>query len=71
MKTFYEATLRVSLIILHDYPEFLCEFHFNFVNKLPDHSIQLKNLILSAFPRHIHPPEPFSKNLKVDLLPEI
>jgi CCR4-NOT transcription complex subunit 1 len=68
---FYEATLRSVLVIRHDYPEFLCDFHFNFVNSLPEHCIQLKNVILSAQPRNIPMYNPFSKNLKVDTLSEI
>lgn len=66
MRSFYTATMNVILVILKDYPQFLCDFHFNFVNSLPDHAIQLKNLILTAFPKHIHPPSPFSQGLKVD-----
>ena len=68
---FYEATLRVILVIKNDYPEFLCDFHFNLVNSLPEHCIQLRNIILSAQPRNIPYIDPFSKNLKVDTLPEI
>lgn len=45
---FYEATLRVVLVIKNDFPEFLCDYHFNFVNSLPEHCIQLRNIILSA-----------------------
>ncbi len=67
----YDGTMRVILVILHDYPEFLCDFHFNFVNALPEHCIQLKNVILSAFPKIIQPPNPFGRNLKVDLLQEV
>ncbi|RYF35018.1 MAG: hypothetical protein EOO38_29140 [Cytophagaceae bacterium] len=33
--------------------------------------IQMRNLILSAFPRNMRLPDPFTPNLKVDLLPEI
>ena len=66
MRSFYTATMNVVLVILKDYPQFLCDFHFNFVNALPDHAIQLKNLILTAFPKQVHPPSPFSQGLKVD-----
>lgn len=38
-QAFYHATLRVFNVIAMDYPEFLSEFHFNFVNNLPDHCI--------------------------------
>ena len=68
---FYEATLRVILVIKADYPEFLCDFHFNLVNSLPEHCVQLRNIILSAQPRNIPCIDPFAKNLKVDTLPEI
>mmetsp|Transcript_18356 Transcript_18356/g.24552 ORF Transcript_18356/g.24552 Transcript_18356/m.24552 type:complete len:97 (+) Transcript_18356:2651-2941(+) len=66
MRSFYIATMNVVLVILKDYPQFLCDFHFNFVNSLPEHAIQLKNLILTAFPKSVHPPSPFSQGLKVD-----
>ena len=39
MKTFYDGVLRLLVAILHDYPEFFSQYHFNFVNKLPDHFI--------------------------------
>lgn len=54
-----------------DYPEFLSEFHFHFVNNLPDHCIQLRNLILYAHPKSIQQPDPFLKHLKIDRLNEI
>lgn len=68
---FYQATLRVCLVILNDFPEFFCDFHFNFVNSLPENFIQLRNIILSAYPQHIQPPNPFQRQLKVDLLAEV
>jgi len=67
----YEATLRIILVIKNDYPEFLVDFHFNFVNSLPEQCIQLRNIILSAQPRQIPVIDPFSRNLKVDTLPDI
>lgn len=68
---FYEATMRIILVIKNDCPEFLCDFHFNFVNSLPEHCLQLRNIILSAQPKSIQFNDPFSKNLKVDTLEEI
>jgi CCR4-NOT transcription complex subunit 1 len=68
---FYEASLRVILVIKNDFPEFLCDFHFYFVNSLPEHCIQMRNIILSAQPKNIKVADPFSKNLKVDTIPEI
>jgi len=66
MRSFYTATMNVVLVVLKDYPQFLCDFHFNFVNALPDNAVQLRNMILAAFPKHVQPPAPFQQGLKVD-----
>ena len=71
VKLAYKATLRILLVLLHDFPEFLCDFHFSFCDVIPPSCIQMRNLILSAFPRNMRLPDPFTPNLKVDLLPEI
>eukprot|EP00698_Gefionella_okellyi_P025035 TRINITY_DN9037_c0_g1_i1.p1 TRINITY_DN9037_c0_g1~~TRINITY_DN9037_c0_g1_i1.p1 ORF type:complete len:2034 (-),score=429.50 TRINITY_DN9037_c0_g1_i1:786-6887(-) len=67
----YKGTLRVLLVLLHDFPEFLCEYCFSFCDVIPATCVQLRNLILSAFPRTMRLPDPFTPHLKVDLLPEI
>ncbi len=67
----YRGTLRVLLVLLHDFPEFLCDFHYNFCDVIPPNCIQMRNLILSAFPRTMRLPDPFTPNLKVEMLPEI
>ena len=56
--------LRVLLVLLHDFPEFLCEYHFELCNMVPPSCIQMRNLILSAFPRNMTLPDPFTPNLK-------
>eukprot|EP00163_Fabomonas_tropica_P033612 TRINITY_DN892_c0_g1_i3.p1 TRINITY_DN892_c0_g1~~TRINITY_DN892_c0_g1_i3.p1 ORF type:complete len:2289 (-),score=618.48 TRINITY_DN892_c0_g1_i3:1290-8156(-) len=71
MRMMYKGTLRVLLVLLHDFPEYLCDFHFSLIDLIPTSCIQLRNLILSAFPRNMRLPDPFTPNLKVDLLPEI
>jgi CCR4-NOT transcription complex subunit 1 len=70
-RVLYRATLRILLILLHDFPEFLTSYHHSLVNAIPVNCIQLRNLILSAFPTDMRLPDPFTPNLKVDLLPEI
>ncbi|XP_013136530.1 PREDICTED: CCR4-NOT transcription complex subunit 1 isoform X2 [Papilio polytes] len=67
----YKGTLKVLLVLLHDFPEFLCDYHFGFCDEIPPNCIQMRNLILSAFPRNMRLPDPFTPNLKVDLLAEI
>lgn len=70
VRVLYKGTLRILLLLLHDEPEFLCDFHFSFCDICPPSCVQLRNLILSAFPRNMRLPDPFTPNLKVDLLPE-
>ncbi|XP_053697550.1 CCR4-NOT transcription complex subunit 1 [Sabethes cyaneus] len=67
----YKGTLRVLLVLLHDFPEFLCDYHFGFCDVIPPNCIQMRNLILSAYPRNMRLPDPFTPNLKVDMLTDI
>lgn len=71
IKLLYKGMLRMFLVLLHDFPEFLCNHHFNFCDIIPPNCVQLRNLVLSAYPRNMRLPDPFTPNLKVDLLPEI
>jgi CCR4-NOT transcription complex subunit 1 len=61
----YRGTLRVLLVLLHDFPEFLCDYHYGFCDVIPPNCIQMRNLILSAVPRSMRLPDPFTPNLKV------
>ena len=71
IRKLYKGTLRILLVLLHDFPEFLCDFHLSFCDLIPLNCVQLRNLILSAFPRSMRLPDPFTPNLKIDVLPEI
>ena len=71
IRRLYKGALRVLLVLLHDFPEFLCDYHLSFCDVIPPTCVQLRNLVLSAFPRSMRLPDPFTPNLKVDLLPEI
>ncbi|KAK8931282.1 hypothetical protein KSP39_PZI016233 [Platanthera zijinensis] len=68
---FYKGMLRVLLVLLHDFPEFLCDYHFSFCDVIPPSCIQMRNVILSAFSRNMRLPDPSTPNLKIDLLAEI
>jgi CCR4-NOT transcription complex subunit 1 len=71
LRLLYKGTLKILLVLLHDFSEFLCNYHFSLCDVTPSTCIQMRNLILSAFPRHMRLPDPFTPNLKVDILPEI
>ena len=70
IKKLYEGTLRVFLVILNDFPSFFAGYHLSLCNVIPDTCVQLRNLVLSATPKNMTPPDPFTPNLKIDLLSE-
>jgi len=71
-KDLYRGTLRLFLILHHDFPEFLAEHHFLLLNQLPGHCAQLRSLIISAPPTSLMElPDPFTEGLKVDRLEEV
>lgn len=70
-KSLYKFALRTLLVLLHDYPEFLADYHHAFCDVIPWQCVQIRNLILAAFPQNMKLPDPFTQNLKVDTLPEI
>jgi CCR4-NOT transcription complex subunit 1 len=70
IKKLYDGTLRVLLVLLHDFPSFLTSYHISFCNVIPESCVQLRNVILSATPKGMTTPDPFTPNLKIDLLPE-
>jgi len=37
----YKGTLRVLLVLLHDFPEFLCDYHYGFCDVIPPNCIQV------------------------------
>ena len=71
IRRLYRGTLRVLLVLLHDFPEFLSDYHLSLCDVIPPTCVQMRNLVLSAFPRSVRLPDPFTPNLKVDLLPEV
>eukprot|EP00039_Didymoeca_costata_P023184 m.6279 g.6279 ORF g.6279 m.6279 type:complete len:2271 (+) comp3509_c0_seq1:242-7054(+) len=71
IRTLYKGTLRTLLVLLHDFPEFLADHHFSLCEHIPTTCVQMRNLVLSAFPRSMRLPDPFTPNLKIDVLPEV
>jgi len=55
----FEGTLKLCLVVLHDYPEFLCYYYFEFINHLPLYqTVNLRNMILAAYPNGMRLPDP-------------
>lgn len=66
----YKGVLRVLLVLLHDYPDYLCHHFYHLCDAIPPSCIQLRNLILSAFPQDMKLPDPFTPDLKLEQLGE-
>ncbi|KAJ1733954.1 CCR4-NOT core subunit cdc39 [Coemansia biformis] len=71
LKLLYRGTVCVVLVVLHDFPEFLASYALRLCDAVPASCVQLRNLLLSAYPRSMRLPEPLTPNLKIDLLPDI
>ncbi|KAF7440940.1 hypothetical protein PC9H_001289 [Pleurotus ostreatus] len=67
----YRGTLRLLLVLLHDFPEFLSEYYFTLCDIIPPRCIQLRNIILSAFPSSVILPDPHLRNVKFEAIPEM
>ena len=48
IRLLYKGIVRVLLVLLHDFPEFLCDYHFNLCDLIPATAVQIQNLILSV-----------------------
>lgn len=71
IRTIYKGVLRVMILLLHDCSEFLCFYAHSICDVLPSNCIQLRNLILSAFPRGMRLPAPMTPGLQVARYSEI
>lgn len=64
----YRAVLRLILIMLHDFPDFICNFYYTLCDAISINCLQLRNLILSAFPRSMSLPCPFESNRHAEFI---
>ncbi|KAJ7582498.1 Not1-domain-containing protein [Mycena floridula] len=70
-KDLYRGVLRLLLVLLHDFPDFLSGYYFTLCDVIPPRCIQLRNIILSAFPSSIVLPDPHLRNITFDSIPEL
>jgi hypothetical protein len=45
VRLLYKGTLRVLLVLLHDFPDFLCHFHFHLCDAIPPSCIQVRGAV--------------------------
>lgn len=67
-RAIYLGTVRIILVLLHDFPEFLTVYYYSISDAIPTSCTQLHNLISSAFPLSVNLPDPLRiKNVETDL----
>ncbi|KAK0228205.1 Not1-domain-containing protein [Armillaria fumosa] len=67
----YRGALRILLVLLHDFPEFLSEYYFSLCDAIPPRCIQLRNIILSSFPASVTLPDPHLRGQTFESIPEM
>ena len=67
----YRGTLRLLLVLLHDFPEFLSEYYFSLCDVIPYRCIQLRNIVLSGFPQTMVLPDPHLRGMKPEVIVEM
>ncbi|WVR05705.1 hypothetical protein IAU60_002729 [Kwoniella sp. DSM 27419] len=69
-KSIFTATMRLLVLLMHDFPEFLVEFYHTLSTAIPPHCVQMRNIILAAFPSSEAPLPDHYKRLD-QLVPEM
>jgi CCR4-NOT transcription complex subunit 1 len=67
----YKGLLRVLLVLLHDFPTLLATHHVSLCQHMPPRCLQMRNLVLSAFPKEMKLMDPFEPTLKLDFIPQV
>jgi CCR4-NOT transcription complex subunit 1 len=71
LRLLYREVMRLLLVLLHEFPDFLCINYLSLCDILPPSCVQMRNVILSAYPINVRLPNPFLPTLKADWLPEL
>lgn len=59
------------MVLLHDFPEFLSEFYFSLCDVIPTRCIQMRNIILSAYPPTLRLPDPHLRDAQLESLSDM
>lgn len=71
LRSLYRGLLRLLLVLLHDFAEVLDTQHIALCAHIAPRCHQLRNLVLSAFPKHMKLMDPFAPRLRFDAVPEM
>lgn len=68
---YYNGLFRMLLVLMHDFPDVLCANHVKLCMHLPARCVQLRNIVLSAFPKAMRLIDPNIAASKFDKIPEL
>jgi hypothetical protein len=71
LRSLYKGLLRLLLVLLHDFAEVLDVHHIALCQHIAPRCHQMRNLVLSAFPKHMKLMDPFAPRLKFNMVPEM
>ncbi len=66
-----KGILRVMLVLLHDFPEFLADYAWTFLEVIPLSCLQLRNIVLLAAPSALRALDPLDRSVPLQDLPEV
>ncbi|KAG9104806.1 hypothetical protein FRC06_009276 [Ceratobasidium sp. 370] len=70
-RTLLHGALRLLMVLLHDFPEFLSEFYFSLCDIIPARCVQMRNIILSAYPPTLRLPDPHLREAQLESLSDM
>lgn len=69
-RALFQATLRILIVILHDFPDFLQEYYIGLCAAIPANCIQLRNVVLCAYAEGTPIPQDLKGFANLPALPE-
>lgn len=69
-RALFQATLRILIVILHDFPDFLQEYYIGLCAAIPANCIQLRNVVLCAYAEGTPIPQDLKGFANLPPLPE-
>jgi CCR4-NOT transcription complex subunit 1 len=71
-KDMYHATLKLLIVLQHDFPDYVAANHLQLCESIPPHCTQLLNMVLVASPASSGKlPDPLQPGLKLDRMEQI
>ena len=71
LRLFNKGVLRIMLVLLHDFPEFLSDYAWTLLEIIPLSCLQLRNIVLIAAPTALRFCDPLDRSVPLQEMPEL